>query len=328
VIFSIRIAIRDIQLRRKACGKGNRTMNVFVTGATGYIGSAVCEALSKAGHKVIGLARSPEAAEKLSSRGIEPHRGALKDKDSLRAAARKADGVIHAASPGDATNSEADNSLLDAVLLELNGTNKPVVYTSGIWVIGNTGDKIADETFPLRPVPLVAWRVACEQRVLDSAKDGIRTIVTRPGIVYGHGGGIPATMIRSAKLRGAVQFVGNGENHWPVVHVEDVADLYVRALEKAAAGSLFHAAEKDSVKVREVALAASEGAGIPGKVAPWPLEEARKTLGPFADALVLDQRISSEKARKILGWIPRQVGIFEDLRRGSYAIHSASEARA
>lgn len=303
-------------------------MKVFVTGATGYIGSAVCEALSKAGHKVIGLARSPESADKLAQRGIEAHRGELKDKDSLRAAARKADGVIHAASPGDATNSEADHSLLDAVLPELKGTNKPFVYTSGIWVIGDTGEKIADEDSPLDPLPLVAWRVACEQRVLGSAKDGVRGIVIRPGIVYGRGGGIPAMMIRSAKPRGEVQYVGNDENHWPVVHVEDVADLYVHALEKAAASSLFHAAEKDSVQVRDVALAASEGAGIPGKVGVWPLEEARKTLGGFADALALDQRISSEKARKILGWNPRQAGIFEDLRRGSYVARNKSEARA
>jgi nucleoside-diphosphate-sugar epimerase len=303
-------------------------MKVLVTGATGYIGSAVCEALAKAGHKVIGLARSEEAAQKLSQRRIEAHRGELKDKDSLSAAARKADGAIHAASPGDATNSEADRSLLDAVLPELKGTNKPFVYTSGIWVIGGTGDKIADENFPLDPLPLVAWRVACEQRVVGSAKDGVRATVLRPGIVYGRGGGIPAMMIASAKLRGAVQFVGNGENHWPVVHVEDVADLYVRALEKAAAGSLFHAAEKDSVKVREVALAASEGAGIPGKVEEWPLEDARKTLGGFADALALNQRISSEKVRKILGWNPRHAGIFEELRRGSYVARNKSEARA
>ncbi|HYL47188.1 MAG TPA: SDR family oxidoreductase [Candidatus Limnocylindrales bacterium] len=303
-------------------------MKVFVTGATGYIGSAVCEALSKAGHKVIGLARSEEAAQKLSQRGIEPHRGELKDKDSLRAAARKADGVIHAASPGDATNSEADNSLLDAMFTELKGTNKPFVYTSGIWVIGATGEKVADENFPLHPAAISAWRVGCEQRALGSARDGIRAAVIRPGIVYGRGGGIPASMIRSAKLRGEVQFAGDGENHWPVVHVQDVADLYVRAFEKAAAGSLFHAAEKDSVKVRELALAASEGAGVPGKVAPWPLEEARKTLGAFADALALDQRISSEKARKILGWNPRQAGILEDLRRGSYLARSKSEARA
>jgi nucleoside-diphosphate-sugar epimerase len=303
-------------------------MKIFVTGATGYIGTAVCEALSKAGHKVIGLARSPEASEKLSRRGIEPHRGELKDKDSLRAAARKADAVIHAASPSDATSEEADNSLLDAVLPELKCTNKPFIYTSGVWVIGDTGKSIADENFPLHPTPLVAWRVATEQKALESAKDGTRAIVIRPGIVYGRGGSIPASFIQSAKDRGVVAYVGDGENHWPTVHVEDVADLYVRALEKAVADSLFHAAEKDSVRVRDVALAASQGAGIPGKVAAWPLEDARKTLGPFADALVLDQQISSEKARKILGWNPKQAGILEDLSHGSYAIRNRSEARA
>lgn len=303
-------------------------MKLFVTGGTGYIGSAVCEALSKAGHEVTALARSAEAAEKLSQRGIKACRGDLQDKDSLRAATRAADGVVHAASPSDATSAQADNSLLEAALAELKGTNKGFIYTSGIWVIGDTGEKIADEKFPLNPTPLVAWRVACEQRVLASAKEGIRALVVRPGIVYGRGGGIPQTMIRAAKLRGVIAFVGNGENHWPVVHVDDVADLYVRALEKAAAGSLFHGAEKDSVKVRDVALAASEAAGIPGKVAAWPLEEARKTLGGFADALALDQRISSEKARKILGWNPRQAGILEDLARGSYALRNTSEARA
>lgn len=303
-------------------------MKIFVTGATGYIGSAVCEALSKGGHKVVGLARSQEAAEKLTRRGIEAHRGELKDKDSLRTGARKADAVIHAASPSDATSAEMDKILLEATLPELQGTEKPFVYTSGIWVIGDTGQKIADEDSPVHPTPLVAWRVACEQLVLDSAKEGIRPVVIRPGIVYGRGGGIPQTMIRSARLRSVVAFVGDGENHWPVVHVEDVADLYVRALQMGAGSAVFHAAEMDSVKVRDVALAASEGAGIPGKVAAWPLEEARKALGGFADALVLDQRICSEKARKILGWNPRPAGIIEDLRRGSYAIHDASEAIA
>jgi nucleoside-diphosphate-sugar epimerase len=303
-------------------------MKVFVTGATGYIGSAVCEALSKAGHEVTGLARSVEAAEKLLQRGIKAHRGSLQDKASLHAASGAAGAVIHAASPSDATSAQADNSLLDAVLAGLKGTNKPLIYTSGIWVIGDTGGEIADENTPLHPTPLVAWRVACERRVLGAAKDGIQSVVIRPGIVYGRGGGIPQTMIRGAKLRGIIAFVGNGENHWPVVHVDDVADLYVRALEKGAAGSVFHAAEKDSLRVRDVAQAASEAAGVPGKISPWPLEEARKTLHAFADALVLDQRISSEKARKILGWNPRQAGILEDLRRGSYAVGNAGEARA
>lgn len=303
-------------------------MRVFVTGATGYIGSAVCEALSRSGHKVSGLARSSESAEKLLQRGIEPHRGDLKESDSVRAAARGADAVIHLAAPNDATYAQADNSLLDAVLPELKGTNKPFIYTSGVWVIGGTGGKVADESFPLHPTPLIAWRVNCERRALDAAKDGVRSIVIRPAVVYGRGGSIPAMLIKSAKERGVVTYVGDGENHWPAVHVEDLADLYVRALEKAAACSLFNAAQGEAAKLREIALAASEGAGIPGRVAAWPIEEARRAMGGFADALALDQQISSEKARKILGWNPMQAGILEDLARGSYAIGHASEARA
>ena len=136
-------------------------MKIFVTGATGYIGSAVCEALAKAGHQIIGLARSEEAAKKLMEREIEPHRGELADRGSLRAAALNSDGVIHAASPSDGTSAQADTSLLDAVLPELKSKSKSFVYTSGIWVIGNTGDNIADENCPLHPAALVTWRVAC-----------------------------------------------------------------------------------------------------------------------------------------------------------------------
>jgi nucleoside-diphosphate-sugar epimerase len=278
----------------------------------------VAEALQKAGHQVIGLARSEVSATKLRQRGIEPHAGNLRDAEGFRDAAARVDAVIHAGSPGDATSAETDNVVLDAVLGALRGRNRPFVYTSGIWVIGNTGDRIADEEIPLQPAALVAWRVACEQRVLASAKYGVRASVLRPAIVFGRSGGIPASFLQSAKERGAVRFVGDGHNRWPTVHVDDLADLYVRTLEKAPPGSIFHGAHADSVRVRDAAMAASEAAGIPGKIESWPLEEARRTLGAYADALVLDQRISAEKARKILGWGPKQTGFLEDLRQGSY----------
>lgn len=294
-------------------------MKVFLTGATGYIGSAVAEALGKAGHRVIGLARSPESAQKLAELGIEVQLGNLQNAEALRDAASRADGVIHAASPSDATSAQADNMLLDAILSALQGTNKPFVYTSGVWVIGNTDNRIADEKSPLHPTPLVAWRVACEHRLLDFAKGGVRASVLRPAIVYGRGGGIPASFLQSAKECGAVVFVGNGENHWPVVHVDDLADLYVRILEKASPGSIFLGANREAVKVRDAAQAASAAAGIPGKLTPLPLGEARKTMGPYADALALDQRVSAEKARNVLGWQPSRISFLEDLRRGSYA---------
>jgi nucleoside-diphosphate-sugar epimerase len=299
-------------------------MKVFLTGATGYIGSSVAEALQKAGHQVTGLARSRESAEKLRKRGIEQHAGDMRDKESLRAAARRADSVIHAASPSDASSAEADNLTLDAILGEIKGTNKPFVYTSGIWVLGDTGGKLADESFPLHPAALVAWRVVCEQRVLASGSDGILSSIIRPAIVYGGGGGIPGSFVQAARDKGAVTFVGDGENHWPGVHIDDLADLYVRTLEKAPGGSLFHAAQGEARKVREVALAAAEAAGRPGKIIPWPLEAARKTLGPYADALALDQKISAEKAHRILNWQPKQAPLLDDLRHGSYKASAAS----
>ncbi len=298
-------------------------MKVFVTGATGYIGSAVSAALQQRGHQVLGLARSLESVEKLQKRGIEPYEGDLRDRDSLIAAARKTDAMIHAASPGDSTSAELDNGLIDMVCEVFCGTEKPFLYTSGIWVIGETQG--ADEDSPLHPIDLVKWRAVCEQRVLAAAKgdSNILACVLRPGIVYGRGGGIPASFFKSAKERGAVVFVGTGENHWPVVHRDDLADLYVRAVEHKSGGMVFHGISEDGVKVRDLALAASEGAGIPGKIWPWPLEEARKTLGLFADALALDQKISAAKTKQQLDWQPKAAYLVDDLRQGSYKAASA-----
>ena len=301
-------------------------MKVFVTGATGYIGSSVAAALLTHGHVVIGLARSSESAQKLKNCGVEPFRGDIRDKNSFSAAAREADAMIHAASPNDSTSAEADNAVIDTVCETLQGTDKPFIYTSGIWVIGETGNKVADEDSSLYPIDLVKWRAVCEQRVLAAAKGDscIRASVLRPGIVYGRGGGIPASFFQSAKERGTVVFVGDGENRWPVVHVDDLADLYVRVLKIEEGGLVFHGISEEAVKVRDIAIAASEGAGIPGKISPWPLAEARETLGLFADALALDQQISSAKTRTQLGWEPKAPRVMDELRQGSYRVASAA----
>ncbi len=293
-------------------------MKVFLTGATGYIGAAIADALQKSNHYVIGLARSTESAEKLRSRGIEPHHGDLRDKESLRAAASSADAAIHAASPNDATSAELDNIVLDAILAEFKGTSKPFLYTSGIWVLGRTGDRVADEQSVANPIPLVAWRADCEKKVLAAANKLVRAGVIRPGIVYGRGAGIPASMIEWAKERGIVVYVGNGENHWPTVHVSDLADLYVRVLDDAPLGAVFHGTNKGFVRVREVAEAMGEILDLRNKVEPWPLEQARKKLGPYADALALDQQVSSERTRERVGWSPIQHSLLDDIRGGSY----------
>jgi nucleoside-diphosphate-sugar epimerase len=274
-------------------------LEIFLTGATGYIGSAVAGALLAAGHSVTGLARSDDAAEKLAGKGITPYRGNLTSPESLGTAALAADAVIHT---GTTNQGPIDQEAVRALL-----RGKPLIYTSGVWVLGDTGGKVADETWPVNPIPKVAWRPAVEQMVLDAGG-----VVIRPAIVFGRGGGIPADFVQSAR------YVGNGENHWPMIHLDDLALLYVLAIANAPPGTLLHASDGTAFRVKEIAAAASLGAGAGDRTESWPLEEARKTLGAYADALVLDQQVSSQKARATLGWKPRAVSVLDDLRSGSY----------
>jgi nucleoside-diphosphate-sugar epimerase len=293
-------------------------MEVFLTGATGYIGSAVAEALRKAGHHVTGLARSPEKAKQLEARGVRAVLGDLLKPETIAAPARAAEGVIHTANTNDAHAPQADTAVVHAIIAALAGTAKPFVYTSGVWVLGSTGEKTADEQTPVNPTPLVAHRPGIEQEVLRAKERGVRSVVIRPGLVYGRGGSIPRMIVQSARDTGAAQYVGDGQNRWPFVDVDDLAQLYVLALEKAPGGSLYNAVDGPSYRVLEVMEAASIGAGANGKTHGSPLEEARKTMGAFADALVLDQQVSGEKAKKELGWSPRAVSVLDDLKSGSY----------
>jgi nucleoside-diphosphate-sugar epimerase len=291
-------------------------MRVFLTGATGYIGSAVAERLRAAGHQLTALARSDASAAKLESAGIQPIRGDFSDPKSVGSAADAADGVISLATTYDPA---IDGPAIDAILEALAGSNKPFIYTSGIWSHGDTGGKVVDETSPPNPAELVRWRQKVEQRVLDGARRGIRSVVIRPAIVYGRGGGIPAGFVDSARKEGAARYVGTGRNRWPLVHVDDLADLYLLALEKAPPGTLLLGVHGPSRPVSEIAAAASRGAGAGGRTVATPLEEARKKIGAYADALALDQQASGRRAQELLGWKPRRPDALEDLERGSYA---------
>jgi nucleoside-diphosphate-sugar epimerase len=291
-------------------------MKVFLTGATGYIGSAVAEKLRAAEHELTGLARSDAAASRLTAAGVRPVQGDFSDTKSVGSAARAADAVISMATTYDPA---VDGPAIDAILDALAGSNKPFIYTSGIWSHGDTGGKVVDETAPPQPAELVKWRQAVEDRVREGARRGVRTVVIRPAIVYGRGGGIPAGFVESARKEGSARYVGTGQNRWPFVHVDDLADLYLLALENASPGSLLLGVSGPSHPVRDVAAAASRGAGAGGRTTAWPLEEARKSLGPYADALVLDQQATGRRAEETLGWKPRGPGVLEDMERGSYA---------
>ena len=283
-------------------------MLIFITGATGYIGRAVTERMKTAGHQVSGLARSAEAVRKLEELGAEPVRGSLSDQEALAKAARGADAVVHLGMEFSADAAALDRISVESILAGLGRSDKPFIYTSGIWVAGNTGDGPADEQSPPNPTPLVAWRPAHEQMVLRAP--GVRGIVIRPAMVYGRGGGAVGGFVRQAREQGFVQYTGDGNNRWPFVHVDDLADLYVLALQ-APAGSLYYAAAGPSIPVKQVAGAAAAAYGA--KVEGVPLETARGKLGPLADAVTLDQVISAEKARRELGWSPSRPSVLEEI---------------
>ncbi|AEI66187.1 hypothetical protein LILAB_21435 [Corallococcus macrosporus] len=272
------------------------------------------DALARAGHHVLGLARSDDARRKLAARGVQALAGDLAEAAGLAALTEQVDAIVWTAT----TNSEAvDAPAVAAALRAMEGTGKRFIYTSGVWVHGDTRGAVVDEDSPLEAAELVAWRPAVEQRVLSAP--GVRGVVIRPGIVYGRTGGIPMMLAASARDDGAARYVGTGENRWPVVFIEDLAQLYVRALEQAPAGTVLVAVQGPSVQVKEIATAASEGAGARGNTRAWPLEDARKQFGAFADALALDQQLTSRRAEQLLGWTPRGPGILEELRTGSYA---------
>jgi nucleoside-diphosphate-sugar epimerase len=294
-------------------------MKVLVTGATGYIGSAVAEALQASGHQVIGLARSDNAVHKLASRNIQALRGDLRNPTSIAEALQQVDAVIYAASTNDAEMPQIEQLAVETILDGLSGTGKTLIYTTGTWLLGNTGNQIATEDSPLDPTPLIAWRSQMESLVLNARDRNIRAIVIRPALVYGRGGGIIGMMVQAARQDGVVQYVGTGENRWTLIHVDDLAHYYVAALE-AESGSIFIAADDQVMQLGEIAQLVSYAVGIPAQVKSWQLDEARTAMGAFADALVLDQHVSGAKAKQILNWQPQAPSLVDELTRGSYVV--------
>jgi nucleoside-diphosphate-sugar epimerase len=293
-------------------------MRIFLTGGSGYIGSAVLDAFARAGHHVDALVRNSEKAAKVQARGAHPILGDLSKPASYADAAAAADGVVHTAFEHSPGGPEIDSTVLDVVLASTNRRKRFLVYTSGVWVLGNCASP-ADETAALNPPAVVAWRPMHEQRVLDAK--GLRTIVVRPGIVYGSSRGIVGELFKDA-ANSLVRVIGSGDNHWPLVHDRDLADLYLRAATQADAEGLFHANDEGDERVNDLVAAIASHAKTRPSIRHMPLAEARKKIGPSADALVLDQLVRSPRARA-LGWSPslhsvagNAARLFEEWRRG------------
>jgi nucleoside-diphosphate-sugar epimerase len=299
-------------------------MKIFLTGATGYIGSAVLDAGLRANHQITALVRSPQAADALASRGVTPVLGDLKTLKSYRAAAEAHDAYIHTAADAGPKREEVDRKAIETLMTLAAGRAKSsqvsFVYTSGIWVLGSNAQPM-DETAQPNPAQLVGWRPSHEQLVLDSATPNLRTAVIRPGVVYGGSRGIVSDLLKNA-LNGLIRVIGTGENHWPLVYDRDLADLYVRVASMHEASGIYHANDEGDETVNAIVEGIAGHLSMTPDVRHVPLEEARKKLGAYADALALDQRVRGPRARA-LGWSPtlHSVGtnvprLLEEFRRG------------
>ena len=288
-------------------------MRVFVTGASGYIGSAVCAAVKKRGHDVVGLARTSEAVQKLLARGVHPVQGTLGEEKVLREMTHDADAVIHCAFELSAVGVALEARALDVMLGALTSNHEAFIYTSGVWVYGDTGGKMVDESAPLNPPPIVAWRPAHEQRVHNARKHELRTVIIRPGLVYGDGGGVVGGVMTAQAKKGELVIAGDGENHWSMVRVDALGDLYALALERAPAGSYYNGVNGDPVKYGDIARAVSRSVGGDGSVEEITIEKARELMGPFMDAFVLDQLVVANKALLELQWDPHRPTVLEEL---------------
>ncbi len=302
-------------------------MRVFVTGATGFIGSAVVRELIEAGHDVTGLARSDRAADSLAAAGARAQRGDLNDLESLRRGAAAADGVIHTAFNHDFTvprqvASAADRQAITALAEALVGTDRPLVITSGTGL--RAPGQLATEDTP--PIADPTGRYANEQLALSFVERGVRaSVVCLPPSVHGRGDhGFVPMLIDIARAKGAAAYPGAGSNRWPAVHRLDAAHLFRLAVESAPAGARLHAVGDEAIPVREIAGTIGAGLGLP--VTSIPLDSAPGHFGFLGAFFAVDCPASSALTQALLGWRPVQPGLIADLGQGHYFESAAAVA--
>jgi nucleoside-diphosphate-sugar epimerase len=299
-------------------------MHVFMTGAAGYIGGAIAARLLADGHRVSGLVRSHDKAEALEARGMAPVRGTLADLTVLAQAARSADAVINAAS--------ADDGMAVQALLEaLAGSRKPLIHTSGTSIVadaalGEPSEIVFTEDMPPNTLPERLLRLAIDHRVLAAAGRGVHSVVIRPSLIYGRGPGLnPHShqlphLVALARKRGRPAHVGRGLNIWSHLHIDDIAELYRLALERAPAGSLFFA-EAGEASWRDMAVAVGRALAMTEGPEALSTEEALRLIGIGAlTSFGSNSRVSAEKARRMLGWTARGPSLFDDLASDYYRL--------
>lgn len=294
-------------------------MRVFVTGASGFVGSAIVQDLKAAGHHVIGLARSDASAAALTAAGAEVHRGDIEDLDSLRAGAAKSDGVIHAAFNHDFSRFQAscahDGRVIEALGEALIGTTRPLIVTSGLGVLQQGGLLTEDDLAPTGPA--AHPRTASEHAATAMAARGVHVSILRlPPSTHGEGDhGFVPMLIGIAREKGVSAYPGDGSNRWPAVHRRDAARLYRLALEKGAADTRYHAVAEEGVAFREIAQAIGKGLDVPVESRTG---EAAAHFGWFSHFAAMNVPASSAWTRRELGWEPTEVGLIGDMMQAGY----------
>jgi len=292
-------------------------MRIFVTGASGFVGSAIVKELIGAGHKVLGLARSDESAKALQGTGAEVQRGSLEDLDSLRSGAANADGVIHTAFTHDFNNylpaTAADARAIETLGTVLAGSNRPLVVTSGTLLVKRKGEMALEEepedtNFPRKS----------EQAAHTAAAQGTRASIIRLSpSVHGDGDhGFVPMLIKIAKEKGASAYVGDGANHWSAVHRLDTARLYRLAVEKDLKDGVFHGVGDEAIPFKQIAEAIGRRLNVP--VVSKSPEEAAEHFTWLARFVAMDGPASNQRTREQLGWQPKEVGLIADLEKGTY----------
>lgn len=289
-------------------------MRILMLGATGYIGSSVCDEMIANGHTVLALARSDTSAQQLCAKGADILRGDLRNPHEWRDAVRDVDAVVHTAVTFTEDMGDVDRQVVEALISSRSQASGSIrfVYTGGCWLYGQTGDTIATEEQPFDPLAAFSWMITNGSALLQAPC--FETVIVHPGMVYDRNGGAVARFISSASEDGAIRIVGSPATRWPMVHRLDLATAYRLVLERGAPGQSYNVATEPGVAVGDIAGATAKRFGVTAAPTVLGVSEVIEAYGGWAAGWALDQQMSSEKISNDLHWRPSRTDVLDEIR--------------